>query len=617
MRPGFRQRVLVLIICVFAVTFIPSVQAQTTAPASVIAFAGTDASGSVDIYLLDVASGSIGQLDAPVTPETDLAWQPGGAILAFVTDDGGYGLLRSLHGCFGTEGVCLDIIYVIPPFMVSGLEWMPDGESLVLVTDDGLKLAPPRAARRADFTALTPDCPRGIAIASQQPFLLCAAEDAENVQVSVYSYDNSDGDFVHQYDIGTYPDITALAAAPDGSALVGTLETGGDSAFFADSDGETARISDYQIHLYAAQFAPDGSQIVLAGAIADSTGDSSLRDGDTAELFLYSPDSGALEQIAGFTGVTALTWAPDGSALLSILDQEEFVQVDPTLEASTPLGSPLPGGQASAPAWNLAGNGATVGLPDAPTATPPQITIATPAITVATPIQITVATPAIVVATPVPTLTPYKSPTPLPTLTPFATFTPPPTWTPIPSATPGSPLGAGCQYARNPQQVYVGDAAVVTPQGTAIRFRSAASLTGPMIAELPSGTRMSILAGPFCADGYRWWQVRLEDGRLGFLADSEPTAYWIEKAAAFPTATVTPVESISFVADRYTITQGQCVTIRWDVEGIKEVYYRGVGVTGHDSRQECPTATTTYTLRVIRRDNSEIQQTITILVTAP
>ncbi|MBN2303605.1 MAG: hypothetical protein JXQ72_03965, partial [Anaerolineae bacterium] len=233
------------------------------------------------------------------------------------------------------------------------------------------------------------------------------------------------------------------------------------------------------------------------------------------------------------------------------------------------------------------------------------------------------------IATAVPSPTPYPSPTPMPTLTsyrsptPLPTWTPYPTMTPIPTATPGSPAGTGCQYARNPQPVNVNDMAAVTLQGVAVRFRSAASLNATLLGELNTGIRMRVLSGPFCADGYRWWQVQLEaTGQIGFLADSNLTDYWIERATIIPTPVVsstptplvTPVEYISFVADRYTINAGECVIIQWDVENIQAVYYQGVGVTGHDSRRECPASTTVYTLRVIRRDSSEVTRTIQIIV---
>jgi len=72
--------------------------------------------------------------------------------------------------------------------------------------------------------------------------------------------------------------------------------------------------------------------------------------------------------------------------------------------------------------------------------------------------------------------------------------------------------------------------------------------------------------------------------------------------------------SISFYASPSSISYGQCAIIRWDVEGIKEVYFEGVGVTGHESREVCPYDDTTYTLRVITRDNRTIIRTVTVIV---
>lgn len=56
--------------------------------------------------------------------------------------------------------------------------------------------------------------------------------------------------------------------------------------------------------------------------------------------------------------------------------------------------------------------------------------------------------------------------------------------------------------------------------------------------------------------------------------------------------------SVSFVADRYLITKGECVTISWLAENVTAVYYQDSGVTGSGGRVECPISTTLYELRV-------------------
>ena len=86
-----------------------------------------------------------------------------------------------------------------------------------------------------------------------------------------------------------------------------------------------------------------------------------------------------------------------------------------------------------------------------------------------------------------------------------------------------------------------------------------------------------------------------------------------------PTPDPIPVEEyLSFYANRYIINQGECVTLRWDVEGVSEVYLDGVGVIGHDSREICPTVTITYRLMVVwASDGAVTEVPVTITVNAP
>jgi hypothetical protein len=97
-----------------------------------------------------------------------------------------------------------------------------------------------------------------------------------------------------------------------------------------------------------------------------------------------------------------------------------------------------------------------------------------------------------------------------------------------------------------------------------------------------------------------------------------PTATWTLSPTPTPTA------AIDFSADRTAITAGECVTLRWAVENVREVYLYGgefgslpgVGVAGRDSRRTCPPVTAAYTLRIIKRDGSEVNRMVTISVTA-
>jgi hypothetical protein len=66
-----------------------------------------------------------------------------------------------------------------------------------------------------------------------------------------------------------------------------------------------------------------------------------------------------------------------------------------------------------------------------------------------------------------------------------------------------------------------------------------------------------------------------------------------------------------FTVDRVEIRSGECVNFRWHVEGVKAVYFhpegarwQDYGVEGVKQQQVCPSQSTTYHLRVIKRDDS-------------
>lgn len=91
---------------------------------------------------------------------------------------------------------------------------------------------------------------------------------------------------------------------------------------------------------------------------------------------------------------------------------------------------------------------------------------------------------------------------------------------------------------------------------------------------------------------------------------------------ATPTPTVTPTlppdsAVINFSATPLSIDAGKCTTFSWLVSNVKAVYFEGEGVPGDNNgqpvtRQECPAETTTYALRVIKQNNEEVTNRITI-----
>ncbi|MFQ5613537.1 MAG: FHA domain-containing protein [Anaerolineae bacterium] len=80
------------------------------------------------------------------------------------------------------------------------------------------------------------------------------------------------------------------------------------------------------------------------------------------------------------------------------------------------------------------------------------------------------------------------------------------------------------------------------------------------------------------------------------------------------TATLPPESSISFTASAETIGEGDCATLTWNVQNVKAVFLDEEGVVGEGSREVCPIETTTYTLRVVKNDDTEESLQITINV---
>ena len=80
-----------------------------------------------------------------------------------------------------------------------------------------------------------------------------------------------------------------------------------------------------------------------------------------------------------------------------------------------------------------------------------------------------------------------------------------------------------------------------------------------------------------------------------------------------PTVTGTPgAVVISFTSSRTSVTSGQCVTNSWTVQNARQVFYQNISVAATGSREECPTATTTYTLRAV--DDSGASTTKTVMI---
>ncbi|NLX10201.1 MAG: SH3 domain-containing protein [Chloroflexi bacterium] len=192
------------------------------------------------------------------------------------------------------------------------------------------------------------------------------------------------------------------------------------------------------------------------------------------------------------------------------------------------------------------------------------------------------------------------------------------------AATPGTT--APTSAPQQPQATAVPDATVDSRQ---LNLRANPGEGADILGVLPNDMALDIIGRRF---DNSWVQVTTPTGLTGWVFASlleinidlntvpVVNAQFIAPPPTLtpvPTLTLTPTPGaviIEFWADRGSVTPGQCVTLSWRVENINSVFYQGTGVAGSGSSQECPAATTTYNLRVIRRDGVEDNRFITIQV---
>lgn len=156
-----------------------------------------------------------------------------------------------------------------------------------------------------------------------------------------------------------------------------------------------------------------------------------------------------------------------------------------------------------------------------------------------------------------------------------------------------------------------------------------------VLTVLNEGDPLTILGRRF---DNSWVQVRTATGTIGWVSApllniniqlaNVPVvdAPFFAPPTPVPTAipaTLTPATPqlppvfISFTSDRGdspTINSGECLTLSWNVQGIREVYFQGQPAVGQGSSQQCPTSTTTYNLRVILASGVEDNRYITVTV---
>jgi hypothetical protein len=106
-------------------------------------------------------------------------------------------------------------------------------------------------------------------------------------------------------------------------------------------------------------------------------------------------------------------------------------------------------------------------------------------------------------------------------------------------------------------------------------------------------------------DGYRWVKSVSRAEQVPNCGD--------------PASPAVAPPGVSFVVSRPSIIAGECAELRWDIDpldNVRVIYLDNQCVTGHESRQVCPQATTTYTLRV-GAEGADINRFVTVNVSPP
>jgi len=174
------------------------------------------------------------------------------------------------------------------------------------------------------------------------------------------------------------------------------------------------------------------------------------------------------------------------------------------------------------------------------------------------------------------------------------------------------------------------DPHAVVSGASGVNIRTGPSTVFPSLGIAPFGAQLDVVGRSL--DG-NWWVTPVQGAPNGqgwvsagfveaFFADSVPVVAGPPIPTPVPQPTATPVAPrLNFWADRATINQGECTTLRWSVENIQAVWVYPVGenwqnhpATGNGSRQVCPMQTTTWEMRVQLRDGSITTQQVTVIV---
>ncbi len=180
----------------------------------------------------------------------------------------------------------------------------------------------------------------------------------------------------------------------------------------------------------------------------------------------------------------------------------------------------------------------------------------------------------------------------------------------VTTLSPIAPPQASIASPGNGFRASPGDTVRVTFQGTSATELASITLfvNGTQVAKQTSRTPTRSITGNFdwkpAAGNYDLYAVAADiQGQQGVSAHIAGVVAGGSCQAA-----------ISLRADRTTMNAGEHTNLRWDVECVKAIYLDNQGVGGHETRDVAPSRTTTYTLRVVKNDNSSESRTVTITI---
>jgi hypothetical protein len=132
-------------------------------------------------------------------------------------------------------------------------------------------------------------------------------------------------------------------------------------------------------------------------------------------------------------------------------------------------------------------------------------------------------------------------------------------------------------------------------------------------AEVKAGENLSMIAARYGLTAVDLQQANCLNNpnqlRIGQVLHVPPYS----TTTPYAQATFTP-SVVAFRADVETLAPGECTTLRWDVQNISAVFLDEQTTTGSGVLPICPTATITYTLRVVYPDGTQAQYPLMISV---